>query len=107
MNKLGKVQASDSGKDKLKAEYRRAGFTIQGLATEAKTNEDIIKYLIGQKTQKVTAVDRYIIENVVNAINQGLKNNGIDERLTPSDIVPELFDQSIACGLAYLFLPEI
>jgi hypothetical protein len=95
MNKLGKVQASDSGKDKLKAEYRRAGFTIQGLATEAKTNEDIIKYLIGQKTQKVTAVDRYVIENVVNAINQGLENNSIVERLTPSDIVDDWFPRLI------------
>ncbi|MEA5528978.1 hypothetical protein VB638_05135 [Dolichospermum sp. UHCC 0684] len=95
MTQSGKVQSSQSGKDKLKAEYRRAGFTIQGLATEAKTNEDIIKYLIGQKTQKVTAVDRYVIENVVNAINQGLENNSIVERLTPSDIVDDWFPRLI------------
>lgn len=57
MNKPGKVQASQSGKDKLKAEYRRAGFTIQGLATEAKTNEDIIKYLVGQNRPNVQEVE--------------------------------------------------
>jgi hypothetical protein len=95
MTQSGKVQSSQSGKDKLKAEYRRAGFTIQGLATEAKTNEDIIKYLIGQKTQKVTAVDRYVIENVVNAINQGLENNSIVEKITPSDIVDDWFPRLI------------
>ncbi|OBQ04539.1 MAG: hypothetical protein AN482_17805 [Anabaena sp. LE011-02] len=95
MNKLGKVQASESGKAKLKEAYKKADFTIETLATEAKTNEDIIKYLIGQKTQKVTAVDRYVIENVLNAINQGLENNSIVEKITPSDIVDDWFPRLI------------
>lgn len=91
MNKLGKVQASESGKAKLKAAYKKAGFTIQGLAIKANTTEDKIKYLIGQNTEKVKDVDRYIIENIVNTINQTLENNRIDERLTPSDIVDDWF----------------
>jgi hypothetical protein len=95
MNKVGKVKASDSGKAKLKAAYQKADFTIKTLATEANTNEDIIKYLIGQKTQKVTAVDRYVIENVLNAINQGLENNSIVEKITPSDIVDDWFPRLI------------
>jgi hypothetical protein len=91
MNKQGKVQASESGKAKLKEAYKKVGFTIETLATTANASQDQIKYLIGQQTQKVKEVDRYIIENVVNAINQGLKNNGIDEKLTPSDIVDDWF----------------
>ncbi|MTJ47923.1 ATP-binding protein [Dolichospermum sp. UHCC 0259] len=96
MNKLGKVQASDSGKAKLKEAYKKVGFTIETLATTANASQDQIKYLIGQQTQKVTAVDRYVIENVVNAINEGIKKNDIDEILTPSDIVDDWFPPLIA-----------
>ena len=95
MNKLGKVQASDAGKAKLKTAYKQAGFTIETLAKKANTTEDKIKYLIGQNTEKVKNVDRYIIENIVNAINQTLENNLINERLTPSDIVDDWFPQLI------------
>ena len=91
MTQSGKVQSSQSGKDKLKAAYKKAGFTIATLATTAKASQDQIKYLIGQQTQKVKEVDRYIIENVVNAINEGLKKNDIDEKLKPSDIVYDWF----------------
>lgn len=91
MTQSGKVQSSQSGKDKLKAAYKKAGFTIATLATTAKASQDQIKYLIGQQTQKVKEVDRYIIENVVNAINEGLKKNDIDEKLKPSDIVDDWF----------------
>ncbi|MDM3845591.1 MAG: hypothetical protein PT116_11210 [Aphanizomenon gracile PMC638.10] len=95
MTQSGKVQSSQSGKDKLKAAYKKADFTIATLAEAAKASEDQIKYLIGQNTQKVTAVDRYVIENVLNAINQGLKKNDIDEKLTPSDIVDDWFPRLI------------
>ncbi len=97
MNKPGKVQASDAGKTKLKTAYKQAGFTIETLAKKANTTEDKIKYLIGQNTEKVKNVDRYIIENVLDAINQGLKlkNNGIVEKITPSDIVDDWFPQLI------------
>ncbi|MDB9456191.1 hypothetical protein [Dolichospermum circinale] len=87
MNKPGKVQASKSGKDKLKAAYKNAGFTIETLATTANTTQDIIKYLVGQNRPNVQEVDRYVIENVVKAINEGPENKGIDEKLKPSDIV--------------------
>jgi hypothetical protein len=86
MNKLGKVQASELGKAKLKAAYKKAGFTIEALATKANTTQDIIKYLVGQNTKKVTGLDKYVIENVVKAINEGLENKGIEE-LKISDIV--------------------
>ena len=86
MNKLGKVQASESGKAKLKATYKKAGFTIEALATKANTTQDIIKYLVGQNTKKVTGLDKYVTENVVKAINEGLENKGIEE-LKISDIV--------------------
>ncbi|BAZ88491.1 P-loop domain-containing protein [Dolichospermum compactum] len=89
MNKLGKVQASESGKTKLKTAYRTAGFTIETLAKKANTTEDKIKYLIGQNTEKVKDVDRFVIESVVNTINEGLKKNDIVEKLTPSDIVDD------------------
>ncbi|MDM3853702.1 MAG: hypothetical protein PT120_01955 [Aphanizomenon gracile PMC649.10] len=95
MTQSGKVQSSQSGKDKLKAAYKKAGFTIATLAEAAKASEDQIKYLIGQNTQKVTAVDRYVIENVLNAINQGLENKSIVEKLTPSDIVDDWFPRLI------------
>ncbi len=95
MNKQGKVQASESGKAKLKEAYKKVGFTIETLSTTANASQDQIKYLIGQQTQKVKKVDRYIIENVVNAINQGLKKNDIDEKLTPSDIVDDWFPRLI------------
>ena len=95
MNKLGKVQASESGKAKLKEAYKKADFTIETLATTANASQDQIKYLIGQHTQKVKEVDRYVIENVVNAINERLENNGIVEKLTPSDIVDDWFPQLI------------
>lgn len=86
MNKLGKVQASESGKAKLKATYKKAGFTIEALAAKANTTQDIIKYLVGQNRPNVQEVDRYVIENVVKAINEGLENKGIEE-LKISDIV--------------------
>ncbi|MTJ12379.1 ATP-binding protein [Anabaena sp. UHCC 0187] len=91
MNKPEKVQASEAGKAKLKEVYKKASFTIETLATTANASQDQIKYLIGQNTQKVKAVDRYIIENVVNAINAGFKKNDIDEKLTPSDIVDDWY----------------
>jgi len=95
MNKLGKVQASESGKAKLKEAYKKADFTIETVATTANASQDQIKYLIGQHTQKVKEVDRYVIENVVNAINERLENNGIVEKLTPSDIVDDWFPRLI------------
>jgi hypothetical protein len=95
MNKPGKVQASQSGKDKLKAAYKKAGFTIEALAAKANTTQDIIKYLVGQNRPNVQEVDRYVIENVLNAINQGLENKGIVEKLTPSDIVDDWFPRLI------------
>ncbi|WP_235602649.1 hypothetical protein [Nodularia spumigena] len=67
-----KVKASETGKAKIREKYKQAGFTIESLAA-ANTTQDIIKYLIGNRTQKVKEVDRYVIENVVNAINAGLK----------------------------------
>ena len=73
MKMTEKVKASETGKAKIRENYRRAGFTIASLAEASKASEDQIKYLIGQQTQKVTAVDRYVIENVVNAINEGIK----------------------------------
>jgi DNA-binding CsgD family transcriptional regulator len=81
------ITPSDSGKAKLKEAYKKAGFTIATLAEAAKASEDQIKYLIGQNRPNITQVDRFVIENVVNAINAGLEKNGIDEKLTPSDIV--------------------
>ncbi|MDB9467828.1 hypothetical protein [Dolichospermum circinale] len=96
MNKLVKVQASESGKGKLKAAYKNAGFTIETLATTANTTQDIIKYLVGQNRPNVQEVDRYVIENVVKAINEGLENKGRDERLTPSDIVDNWYPDTIS-----------
>jgi hypothetical protein len=95
MNKLGKVQASESGKAKLKEAYKKADFTIETLATTANASQDQIKYLVGQNRPNVQEVDRYVIENVVNAINEGLENNGIVEKLTPSDIVDDWFPRLI------------
>ncbi|MEA5556405.1 hypothetical protein [Nodularia spumigena] len=90
-----KVKASKTGKAKIREKYKQAGFTIASLAAEATTTEDIIKYLIGNETKKVKEVDRYVIENVVNAINAGLQKNGIDEKLKPSDIVDNWFPSVI------------
>ena len=84
---MEKVQASEKGKAKLKEKYKQAGLKIKTLAQAAKASEDQIKYLIGQNTQKVKAVDRFVITNVVKAINAGLERNGINEKLTESDIV--------------------
>jgi hypothetical protein len=95
MNKLGKVQASESGKAKLKEAYKKADFTIETLATTANASQDQIKYLVGQNRPNVQEVDRYVIENVVNAINERLENNGIVEKLTPSDIVDDWFPRLI------------
>ena len=95
MNKLGKVQASELGKAKLKAAYKKARFTIEALAEKANTTQDIIKYLVGQNRPNVQEVDRYVIENVVKAINEGLENKGRDERLTPSDIVDNWYPVTI------------
>jgi hypothetical protein len=97
MTQSGKVQASEAGKAKLKEKYKQAGFTIASLAKAAgKTSEDRIKYLIGQNTdKKVTSVDRFVIENVVNAINAGLEKNGIHEKLKPSDIVDNWYPDTI------------
>ncbi|WP_016951020.1 ATP-binding protein [Anabaena sp. PCC 7108] len=117
MTQSGKVQASESGKAKLKAEYKRAGFTIASLAEAAKASEDQIKYLIGQNRPNITQVDRFVIENVVNAINAEFEKNDIDEKLHPSDIVdnwypsliPEDFKIVIAdktqifCGRGFVF----
>ncbi|MEA5581651.1 hypothetical protein VB620_09900 [Nodularia harveyana UHCC-0300] len=93
MNKLGKVQASESGKAKIKSLYdkKKAGFTIESLAKKSQASEDQIKYLVGQNRPNITAVDTFVIENVVNAINAGLEKNGMDERLKPSDIVDDWF----------------
>ncbi|GCL38829.1 hypothetical protein SR1949_39480 [Sphaerospermopsis reniformis] len=87
MTQSGKVQASEAGKAKIREKYQQADFTIASLAKAANTSQDKIKYLIGQNRPSITQVDRFVIENVVNAINAGLKKNGIDEKLTPSDIV--------------------
>ncbi|MBD2694141.1 hypothetical protein [Anabaena catenula] len=95
MTQSGKVQASESGKAKLKAEYKRAGFTIASLAEAAKASEDQIKYLIGQNRPNITQVDRFVIENLVAAINIGLEKNGIDEKLQPSDIVDNWYPPMI------------
>lgn len=95
MTQSGKVQANESGKAKLKTEYRRAGFTIATLAEAAKASEDQIKYLIGQNRPNIKEVDRFVIENVVNAINAGFEKNGIDEKLTPSDIVDNWYPPMI------------
>lgn len=92
---MNKVQASESGKGKLKAEYKNAGFTIETLAAKANTTQDIIKYLVGQNRPNVQEVDRYVIENVVKAINEGLENKGIDEKLKPSDIVDNWYPVTI------------
>ncbi|WP_413172313.1 hypothetical protein [Anabaena azotica] len=100
-----KVKASASGKEKIKEVYKRAlytnrngetkPFTTATLAEAANTTEDKIKYLIGQNTQKVKEVDRFVIENVVNAINAGLEKNDIDEKLIPSDIVDNWYPDTI------------
>ncbi|MFM6530450.1 MAG: P-loop NTPase fold protein, partial [Dolichospermum sp.] len=92
---MDKVQVSETGKAKLKEKYKQAGYTITSLATTAKASEDQIKYLIGQNTQKVTAVERFVITNVVKAINAGLKKNGIDEKITESDIVDNWYPETI------------
>ncbi|MFM6473667.1 MAG: hypothetical protein ACKPGH_09220, partial [Dolichospermum sp.] len=92
---MDKVQVSETGKAKLKEKYKQAGYTITSLATTAKASEDQIKYLIGQNTQKVTAVERFVITNVVKAINAGLKKNGIDEKITESDIVDNRYPETI------------
>ncbi|MDB9303105.1 hypothetical protein PN488_01695 [Nodularia spumigena CS-591/12] len=112
-----KVKASETGKAKIRQKYRQAGFTIESLAAAANTTQDIIKYLIGQNRPNVRGVERYVIENVVNAINAGLQANGIDEKLKPSDIVdnwipsliPDEFKTVIAdktqifCGRKFVF----
>ncbi len=90
-----KVKASETGKAKIRENYRRAGFTIASLAEASKASEDQIKYLIGQNRPQITAVDRYVIENVVNTINAGLQKNGIDEKIKPSDIVDNWFPSVI------------
>lgn len=87
MSKPGKVQATESGKAKIKETYKKAGFTITSLAQAAKANEDQIKYLIGNNNPKIKEVDKFVIENVVKAINNKLQKNDIDEKLKPSDIV--------------------
>ncbi|WP_199294591.1 hypothetical protein [Anabaena sp. FACHB-1237] len=92
---MNKVQVSERGKNKLKEKYKQAGYTIATLQEAAPASEDQIKYLIGQQNKKVTAVDRFVIENVVNAINAGLKTNGIDEKLEPSDIVDNWYPDTI------------
>lgn len=112
-----KLQASETGKAKIREKYKQAGFTVASLAAAANTTEDIIKYLIGNKTEKVKEVDRFVIENVINAINAELEKNGIDEKLKPSDIVdnwcpsviPDEFKAVIAdktqifCGRKFVF----
>ena len=85
------IADNDSIKNKIRFAYKRAGFTIVSLATAAKVSEEKIKYLIGQNRPNVKSVERYVIENVVNAINEGLKKKDIDEELTPSDIVDDWF----------------
>ncbi|MCX5980233.1 MAG: hypothetical protein NTY89_00205 [Nostocales cyanobacterium LacPavin_0920_SED1_MAG_38_18] len=92
---MNKVKATDSGKAKIKEAYKKADFTIETLATTANASHDQIKYLVGQNRPNVQEVDRYVIENVVNAINEGLENNGIVEKLTPSDIVDDWFPRLI------------
>ncbi|MFM6534574.1 MAG: P-loop NTPase fold protein [Dolichospermum sp.] len=92
---MDKVQVSETGKAKLKEKYPQAGYTIESLATAATASQDKIKYLIGQTTQKVTAVERFVITNVVKAINAGLKKNGIDEKITESDIVDNRYPETI------------
>lgn len=92
---MNKIQVSETGKVKLKEKYKQAGYTIATLAQAAKASEDQIKYLIGQNTQKVTAVDRFLIENVVNAINAGFEKNDIDQKLKPSDIVDNWYPVTI------------
>jgi hypothetical protein len=92
---MNKIQVSETGKAKLKEKYKQAGYTIATLAQAAKASEDQIKYLIGQNTQKVTAVDRFLIENVVNTINAGFEKNDIDQKLQPSDIVDNWYPVTI------------
>jgi hypothetical protein len=92
---MNKVQASESGKAKLKAEYKQSGFTIATLAEAANVSEDKIKYLIGQNRSNITQVDRFVIESVVNAINAGFEKNGINGKLTPSDIVDNWYPDTI------------
>ncbi|MFM6070671.1 MAG: P-loop NTPase fold protein, partial [Dolichospermum sp.] len=80
---------------KLKEKYKQASYTIASLAEKASASEDQIKYLIGQNTQKVTAVERFVITNVVKAINAGLEKKGINEKLTESDIVDNWYPETI------------
>ncbi|MFM6308111.1 MAG: P-loop NTPase fold protein, partial [Dolichospermum sp.] len=75
--------------------YPQAGYTIESLATAATASQDKIKYLIGQTTQKVTAVERFVITNVVKAINAGLEKKGINEKITESDIVDNWYPETI------------
>ncbi|MBS9386975.1 MAG: hypothetical protein HEQ24_23320 [Dolichospermum sp. BR01] len=90
-----KITSSDLGTYKLRSAYKKAGFTIESLAKVIRVSEDTIKYLVGQSRRNIKGVDRYIIENVVKAINEGLKNNNIDEELTPSDIVDNWYPVTI------------
>ncbi|MTJ15634.1 MULTISPECIES: ATP-binding protein [unclassified Dolichospermum] len=94
---MNKIQVSEKGKAKIKEKYgkQQAGYTVETLAKAANASPDQIKYLIGNDTQKVKAVDRFVIENVVNAINAGLKKNGIDEKLQASDIVDNWYPVTI------------
>ncbi|MFM5947562.1 MAG: hypothetical protein ACKO9G_30080, partial [Dolichospermum sp.] len=92
---MNKIQVSETGKAKLKEKYKQASYTIASLAEKASASQDKIKYLIGQTTQKVTAVERFVITNVVKAINAGLEKKGINEKITESDIVDNRYPETI------------
>jgi len=63
MRQSDKVQSSATGKIKLRESYKKAGLTIEKLATKANVSSDAIKRLLGTKNSP-NGVARWLVSNI-------------------------------------------
>jgi hypothetical protein len=63
MRQSDKVQSSATGKIKLRESYKKAGLTIEKLATKANVSSDAIKRLLGTKNSP-NGVARWLVTNI-------------------------------------------